>query len=56
MGEALALQETGVMLLTRGDREAARERFEEAATLFDGLGARIESERTLRLIERGAAV
>jgi tetratricopeptide (TPR) repeat protein len=56
LGEALALQETGLMLLTRGDREVARERLEEAATLFDGLGARVESQRTLRFMEHGAAV
>jgi hypothetical protein len=56
LGEALALQESGLMMLSHGDRDAARERLEGAATLFDRLGALLESERTIRFIEQGAAV
>jgi hypothetical protein len=56
LGEALALQESGLMMLSPGDRDAARERLEGAATLFDRLGALLESERTIRFIEQRAAV
>ncbi len=56
LGEALALQETGIMMLARGDREAAHARFEMSHALFDGLGARLESERVLRFMEQDAPV
>ncbi len=56
LGEALVLQETGIMMLARGDREAAHARFEVSHALFDGLGARLESERVLRFMEQDAPV
>lgn len=44
------------MMVSRGDRDAARERLEAARILFDQLGARLESDRTRQYIEPGAAV
>ena len=56
LGEALALQETGLMLLRHGDREAARGRFEAAGAVFDRLGAMLEAKRTRAFMEQDAAV
>ncbi len=56
LGEALALRETGVMMLARGDRELARQRFEAAHDLFDQLGATLESRLVLGFMSQDAAV
>jgi tetratricopeptide (TPR) repeat protein len=56
LGEAFALQESGFMMLLRGDHGVAREWLEGARTLFDQLGARLESERTQQHIKPSAAV
>ncbi|HEX6506951.1 MAG TPA: tetratricopeptide repeat protein, partial [Chloroflexota bacterium] len=51
LGEALALQEAGLMRRAKGDCAVARELLESAGTLFDRLGARLEAERTAQALE-----
>lgn len=56
LGEALALQEIGLMELSRADAGAARDRLDAALALFQRLGAEFELNRTRRLVETGALV